>query len=144
LLALSASSPSGINSGLHSVRSQVLRGYSPAARRRRPTVVGASSYVRTAPQTGSVGEHTQLGGHAPSSRLPMSDRICDAQPRRGGAGAGGADAASPRGLGRSTGRPCRPAAPDDREGVWRAIGYGSPAADRPADNAVRRRVPRSS
>ncbi len=86
LLALSASSPlvEGVNSGLHSARTQIFtrmfpRCGVPDAYR---TWAGYDAYVRLLYDTGSIDEHTQIWWSVrPHLAYPTVEvRICDAQP----------------------------------------------------------------
>jgi carboxylate-amine ligase len=87
LLALSASSPfvEGVDTGLHSARTQVFTRMFP--RCGIPDVYGSWSgfdaYVRTLYETRSIDEHTQLWWSVrPHLAYPTVEiRICDAQPR---------------------------------------------------------------
>jgi carboxylate-amine ligase len=87
LLALSASSPfvEGINTGLHSARSQVFTRMFP--RCGIPDAYGDwasfEAYVRSLYETGSIDEHTQLWWSVrPHLAYPTVEiRICDSQPR---------------------------------------------------------------
>src|SRR5947207_4216534 len=86
LLALSASSPfvEGVNSGLHSARTQVFTRMFP--RCGVPDALGSwdewERYVRFLYETGSITEHTQLWWSVrPHLMFPTVEiRICDAQP----------------------------------------------------------------
>jgi carboxylate-amine ligase len=86
LLALSASSPfvEGVNSGLHSARTQIFTRMFP--RCGVPDVFGGwdayERYVRLLYDTGSISEHTQLWWSVrPHLAFPTVEiRICDAQP----------------------------------------------------------------
>ena len=86
LLALSASSPfvEGVNSGLHSARTQIFTRMFP--RCGVPDVFGGweayEHYVRLLYDTGSISEHTQLWWSVrPHLAFPTVEiRICDAQP----------------------------------------------------------------
>jgi carboxylate-amine ligase len=86
LLALSASSPlvEGVNSGLHSARTQVFTRMFP--RCGVPDALGSwdewESYVRFLYETGSITEHTQIWWSVrPHLAFPTVEiRICDAQP----------------------------------------------------------------
>ena len=89
LLALSASSPfvEGVNSGLHSARTQIFTRMFP--RCGIPDVFGGweayERYVRFLYDTGSISEHTQLWWSVrPHLAYPTVEvRICDAQPDLG-------------------------------------------------------------
>jgi carboxylate-amine ligase len=86
LLALSASSPfvEGVNTGLHSARTQIFTRMFP--RCGVPDVLGDwaayDAYVRFLYETGSITEHTQLWWSVrPHLAFPTVEmRICDAQP----------------------------------------------------------------
>jgi carboxylate-amine ligase len=86
LLALSASSPivEGVNSGLHSARTEIFTRMFP--RCGVPDAYGSwaefETYVRTLYETGSIDEHTQLWWIVrPHLAYPTVEiRICDAQP----------------------------------------------------------------
>jgi carboxylate-amine ligase len=86
LLALSASSPfvEGIDTGLHSARTQIFTRFFP--RCGIPDAYGSwdafASYVRFLYETGSVDEHTQLWWSVrPHLAFPTVEiRICDGQP----------------------------------------------------------------
>jgi carboxylate-amine ligase len=86
LLALSASSPflENVNTGLHSVRSQIFTRFFP--RCGVPDVYGDwrtfDDYVRFLYRTGSIDEHTQMWWSVrPHLAFPTVEiRICDAQP----------------------------------------------------------------
>jgi carboxylate-amine ligase len=86
LLAVSASSPfaEGVNTGLHSARTQIFTRYFP--RCGVPDALGSweayESYVRFLYETRSVDEHTQLWWSVrPHLAFPTVEvRICDAQP----------------------------------------------------------------
>src|SRR4249919_4321257 len=86
LLALSASSPfvEGVNSGLHSARTQIFTRFFP--RSGVPDAYdgwdGFEAYVRFLYDTGSIDEHTQLWWSVrPHLAFPTVEiRICDAQP----------------------------------------------------------------
>jgi glutamate---cysteine ligase / carboxylate-amine ligase len=86
LLALSASSPlvEGVNSGLHSARTEIFTRMFP--RCGVPDEYGTwaefESYVRTLYETGSIDEHTQIWWSVrPHLAYPTVEiRICDAQP----------------------------------------------------------------
>ncbi len=134
LLALSASSPfvEGVNSGLHSARTQIFTRMFP--RCGVPDVYegwdGFERYVRFLYETRSIDEHTQLWWSVrPHLAFPTVEiRICDAQPDLG-------EATSLAGLAYAlTARVAR--AIDEREpllhfeprlieeNLWRAIRYG--------------------
>jgi carboxylate-amine ligase len=89
LLALSASSPlvEGVNSGLHSARTEIFTRMFP--RCGVPDAYGTwaefEAYVRLLYETGSVDEHTQLWWSVrPHLAYPTVEiRICDAQPDLG-------------------------------------------------------------
>ena len=89
LLALSASSPftEGVNTGLHSARTQVFTRFFP--RCGVPDAYGSwaefERYVRFLYETGSIDEHTQLWWSVrPHFSFPTVEiRICDAQPDLG-------------------------------------------------------------
>jgi glutamate---cysteine ligase / carboxylate-amine ligase len=89
LLALSASSPlvEGVNSGLHSARTEVFTRMFP--RCGVPDAYGTwqvfEEYVRTLYETGSIDEHTQLWWSVrPHLAYPTVEiRICDGQPDLG-------------------------------------------------------------
>jgi carboxylate-amine ligase len=86
LLSLSASSPivEGVNSGLHSARTEIFTRMFP--RCGVPDAYGTwaefEAYVRTLYETGSIDEHTQLWWSVrPHLAYPTVEiRICDAQP----------------------------------------------------------------
>jgi carboxylate-amine ligase len=86
LLALSASSPivEGVNTGLHSARTEIFTRMFP--RCGVPDAYGTwaefEAYVRTLYETGSIDEHTQLWWSVrPHLAYPTVEiRICDAQP----------------------------------------------------------------
>jgi carboxylate-amine ligase len=86
LLALSASSPlvEGVNSGLHSARTEIFTRMFP--RCGVPDAYGTwaefEAYVRTLYETGSIDEHTQIWWSVrPHLAYPTVEiRICDAQP----------------------------------------------------------------
>ena len=89
LLALSASSPlvEGVNSGLHSARTEIFTRMFP--RCGVPDAYGTwaefEEYVRTLYETGSIDEHTQIWWSVrPHLAYPTVEiRICDAQPDLG-------------------------------------------------------------
>ncbi|MGE5274238.1 MAG: YbdK family carboxylate-amine ligase [Verrucomicrobiota bacterium] len=91
LLALSASSPlvEGVNSGLHSARTEIFTRMFP--RCGVPDAYGTweqfEAYVRTLYETGSIDEHTQLWWSVrPHLAYPTVEiRICDSQPDLGDA-----------------------------------------------------------
>ncbi len=134
LLALSASSPftEGVDTGLHSVRTQIFTRFFP--RCGVPDTFSGwdeyEAYVRLLYETGSVDEHTQLWWSVrPHLAFPTVEiRICDAQPDVGEAQSLAALAAS------VTARLAR--AHDEgehvtfhphrliEENLWRAIRYG--------------------
>jgi len=134
LLALSASSPfhDGVDTGLHSARTQVFTRFFP--RCGVPDAFGSwqayEHYVRFLYETGSVTEHTQLWWSVrPHLAIPTVEiRICDAQPDPSDAIALAAFATSlaariARGL--DEGEPL--AEQPHRlieENTWRAIRYG--------------------
>ena len=86
LLALSASSPfaEGVNTGLHSARTQIFTRFFP--RCGVPDTFASwdeyERYVRFLYETGSIDEHTQLWWSVrPHLAFPTVEiRICDAQP----------------------------------------------------------------
>ena len=134
LLALSASSPivEGVNSGLHSARTEIFTRMFP--RCGVPDAYGSwrefESYVRLLYETGSIDEHTQLWWSVrPHLAYPTVEiRICDSQPDLGEA----------RGLAgfmfALTARVLRAVDEDEplpvppprmiEENLWRAIRYG--------------------
>ena len=89
LLALSASSPlvEGVNSGLHSARTEIFTRMFP--RCGVPDAYGSwaefEAYVRLLYETGSIDEHTQIWWSVrPHLAYPTVEiRICDAQPDLG-------------------------------------------------------------
>jgi glutamate---cysteine ligase / carboxylate-amine ligase len=89
LLAVSASSPivEGVNTGLHSARTQIFTRFFP--RCGVPDVLGSwaeyERYVRFLYETGSMSEHTQLWWSVrPHLAFPTVEiRICDGQPDLG-------------------------------------------------------------
>ena len=91
LLALSASSPlvEGVNSGLHSARTEIFTRMFPRCGVPDPygTWAEFEGYVRRLYQTGSIDEHTQLWWSVrPHLAYPTVEiRICDAQPDLGDA-----------------------------------------------------------
>jgi carboxylate-amine ligase len=134
LLALSASSPlvEGVNSGLHSARTEIFTRMFP--RCGVPDAYGTwaefEAYVRTLYETGSIDEHTQIWWSVrPHLAYPTVEiRICDAQPDL-------ADARTLAGFGYAlTARVARaldegeplPQPPSRmiEENLWRAIRYG--------------------
>jgi carboxylate-amine ligase len=134
LLALSASSPlvEGVNTGLHSARTQIFTRFFP--RCGVPDRYGSwdefERYVRFLFETGSITEHTQLWWSVrPHFDFPTIEiRICDGQPELGEAQALAAMAAS------VTVRLARAYDDGERlpdlphrlieENTWRAIRYG--------------------
>ena len=134
LLALSASSPftEGVDTGLHSVRTQIFTRFFP--RCGVPDTFSGwdeyEAYVRLLYETGSVDEHTQLWWSVrPHLAFPTVEiRICDAQPDVGEAQSLAALAAS------VTARLARAHDEGERvtlqphrlieENLWRAIRYG--------------------
>jgi carboxylate-amine ligase len=100
LLALSASSPfvEGVDSGLHSARTQIFTRFFPRCGVPDPygDWAGFERYVRFLYDTGSVTEHTQLWWSVrPHLAFPTVEiRICDAQPELAEAQALAAFAAS--------------------------------------------------
>jgi glutamate---cysteine ligase / carboxylate-amine ligase len=134
LLALSVSSPlvEGVNSGLHSARTEVFTRMFP--RCGVPDAYGTwaefESYVRTLYETGSIDEHTQIWWSVrPHLAYPTVEiRICDAQPDLGEsrALAGFCFALAAR-IARAVdeGEPLpHPPARMIEENTWRAIRYG--------------------
>jgi carboxylate-amine ligase len=134
LLALSVSSPlvEGVNSGLHSARTEIFTRMFP--RCGVPDAYGSwteyEAYVRTLYETGSIDEHTQIWWSVrPHLAYPTVEiRICDAQPDLGEsqalAGFGYALAAR---IARAVdeGEPLpQPPPRMIEENVWRAIRYG--------------------
>jgi glutamate---cysteine ligase / carboxylate-amine ligase len=89
LLALSASSPlvEGVNSGLHSARTEIFTRMFPrcGVPDAYKTWVDFEAYVRTLYETGSIDEHTQIWWSVrPHLAYPTIEiRICDAQPDLG-------------------------------------------------------------
>jgi glutamate---cysteine ligase / carboxylate-amine ligase len=136
LLALSASSPfvEGVNSGLHSARSQIFTRMFP--RCGVPDVFGGwdtyEQYVRFLYATGSITEHTQLWWSVrPHLAFPTVEiRICDGQPDLGEARSLAAFAyALTARLARAVDEGEPIALPPNRlieENLWRAIRYGLP------------------
>lgn len=134
LLALSASSPlvEGVNSGLHSARTEIFTRMFPRCGVPDPygDWDGWETYVRLLYETGSIDEHTQIWWSVrPHLAYPTVEiRICDAQPDLGEsrllAGLGYALAAR---IARAVdeGEPL-PAPPPRmiEENLWRAIRYG--------------------
>ena len=134
LLALSASSPfvEGVNSGLHSARTEIFT--RPFPRCGIPDPYGDwdefEAYVRLLYETGSVDEHTQIWWSVrPHLAYPTVEiRICDAQPDLGEsrALAGFAFALTAR-IARAVdeGEPLpQPPPRMIEENTWRAIRYG--------------------
>jgi glutamate---cysteine ligase / carboxylate-amine ligase len=136
LLALSASSPfvEGVNSGLHSARTQIFTRMFP--RCGVPDVYGGwpeyEHYVRLLYETGSITEHTQIWWSVrPHLAFPTVEiRICDAQPELTDARALAAFAyALTARLARALDEGERITLPPNRlieENFWRAIRYGLP------------------
>jgi carboxylate-amine ligase len=134
LLALSASSPfiEGVNSGLHSARTQIFTRFFP--RCGVPDVYGTwaefERYVRLLYRTGSITEHTQLWWSVrPHLAFPTVEiRICDAQPDLGEARSLAAFAyALTARLARAIDEGEELLLPPHRlieENTWRAIRYG--------------------
>jgi len=134
LLALSASSPfvEGVNSGLHSARTQIFTRFFP--RCGVPDVFGSweeyERYVRFLYRTESITEHTQLWWSVrPHLAFPTVEiRICDAQPDLGEARSLAALAfALTARLARAIDEGEEILRPPGRlieENVWRAIRYG--------------------
>jgi len=89
LLALSASSPflENVNTGLHSVRTQIFTKFFPrcGVPDAYRTWAGYDAYVRLLYDTGSIDEHTQIWWSVrPHLAFPTVEiRICDAQPDLG-------------------------------------------------------------
>ncbi len=134
LLALSASSPlvEGVNSGLHSARTEIFTRMFPRCGVPDPygTWDEFESYVRLLYATGSIDEHTQLWWSVrPHLAYPTVEiRICDAQPDLAEARllAGFAYALTAR-IARAVdeGEPLPSPAPRMiEENLWRAIRYG--------------------
>ena len=134
LLALSASSPlvEGVNSGLHSARTQIFTRMFP--RCGVPDAYGTwaefEAYVRTLYETGSIDEHTQIWWSVrPHLAYPTVEiRICDSQPDLGDARmlAAFAYALTAR-IARAVdeGEPLpQPPPRMIEENLWRAIRYG--------------------
>jgi glutamate---cysteine ligase / carboxylate-amine ligase len=136
LLALSASSPfvEGVNSGLHSARTQIFTRMFP--RCGVPDVFGGweayERYVRLLYDTGSISEHTQLWWSVrPHLAFPTVEiRICDAQPDQADARSLAALAyALTARLARALDEGEELLLPPGRlieENLWRAIRYGLP------------------
>jgi carboxylate-amine ligase len=136
LLALSASSPfvEGVNSGLHSARTQIFTRFFPRCGVPDAFVSWAEyeSFVRFLYETGSITEHTQIWWSVrPHLAFPTVEiRICDGQPEVAEAQALAAFAASLTArIARAydDGEPVRPL--EQRyieENFWRAIRYGLP------------------
>jgi glutamate---cysteine ligase / carboxylate-amine ligase len=136
LLALSASSPfvEGVNSGLHSARTQIFTRFFP--RCGVPDAFASwaeyETFVRFLYDTGSITEHTQIWWSVrPHLAFPTVEiRICDGQPEVSEAQALAAFAASLTArIARAydEGEPVRPL--EQRyieENFWRAIRYGLP------------------
>jgi glutamate---cysteine ligase / carboxylate-amine ligase len=134
LLALSASSPlvEGVNSGLHSARTEIFTRMFP--RCGVPDAYGAwaefEDYVRTLYETGSIDEHTQIWWSVrPHLAYPTVEiRICDAQPELGDARmvaafCYGLTARIARAVDEREPLP-QPPARMIEENMWRAIRYG--------------------
>jgi len=134
LLALSASSPlvEGVNSGLHSARTEIFTRMFPRCGVPDPygDWQGWESYVRLLYETGSIDEHTQIWWSVrPHLAYPTIEiRICDGQPdlaeSRALAGLGYALAAR---ILRAHDEGERLPDPPPRmieENMWRAIRYG--------------------
>jgi carboxylate-amine ligase len=134
LLALSASSPfvEGVDSGLHSARTEIFT--RPFPRCGVPDPYGSwdefESYVRLLYETGSIDEHTQLWWSVrPHLAYPTVEiRICDAQPDLGDARALAAfgyalTARIARSLDEGEPLP-QPPPRMIEENLWRAIRYG--------------------
>ena len=134
LLAVSASSPfaEGVNTGLHSVRTQIFTRFFP--RCGVPDTFAGwdeyEAYVRFLYETGSIDEHTQLWWSVrPHLAFPTAEiRICDAQPELGEAQALVALAASVVARLARAYDEGEPVALHPRrlieENLWRAIRYG--------------------
>ena len=134
LLAVSASSPfaEGVDTGLHSVRTQIFTRYFP--RCGVPDTFSGwadyESYVRFLYETGSIDEHTQLWWSVrPHLAFPTVEiRICDAQPDLGEAQALAALATSLVARVARAFDEGEPIALQPRrlieENLWRAIRYG--------------------
>jgi glutamate---cysteine ligase / carboxylate-amine ligase len=137
LLTLSASSPfvEGVNSGLHSARTQIFTRFFPRCGVPDAFPGGWAEYeryVRFLYETGSVTEHTQLWWSVrPHLAFPTVEiRICDGQPELGDAQALAAFAVSLAvriARAHDEGEPL-PDLPHRliEENVWRAIRYGLP------------------
>jgi glutamate---cysteine ligase / carboxylate-amine ligase len=134
LLALSASSPlvEGVNSGLHSVRTEIFTRMFP--RCGVPDAYGTwaefEAYVLTLYETGSIDEHTQIWWSVrPHLAYPTVEiRICDAQPeladaRMVAAFCHGLTARIARAVDEREPLP-QPPARMIEENMWRAIRYG--------------------
>ena len=134
LLALSASSPlvEGVNSGLHSARTEIFTRMFP--RCGVPDAYGAwaefEEYVRTLYETDSIDEHTQIWWSVrPHLAYPTVEiRICDAQPELGDARmvaafCYGLTARIARAVDEREPLP-QPPARMIEENMWRAIRYG--------------------
>jgi glutamate---cysteine ligase / carboxylate-amine ligase len=134
LLALSASSPlvEGVNSGLHSARTEIFTRMFP--RCGVPDAYGTwaefEEYVRTLYETGSIDEHTQIWWSVrPHLAYPTVEiRICDAQPELGDARmvaafCYGLTARIARAVDEREPLP-QPPARMIEENMWRAIRYG--------------------
>jgi carboxylate-amine ligase len=134
LLALSASSPlvEGVNSGLHSARTEIFTRMFPRCGVPDPYGSWAAfeAYVRLLYETGSIDEHTQLWWSVrPHLAFPTVEiRICDAQPDLGEARALAAfcyalTARVARAV--DDGEPLpQPPPRMIEENLWRAIRYG--------------------
>jgi carboxylate-amine ligase len=134
LLALSASSPlvEGVNSGLHSARTEIFTRMFPRCGVPDPyrTWAEFERYVRLLYDTGSIDEHTQIWWSVrPHLAYPTVEiRICDAQPDLGEARAlaGFCYALAAR-IARAVDEGERLPDPPPRmieENTWRAIRYG--------------------
>jgi glutamate---cysteine ligase / carboxylate-amine ligase len=134
LLALSASSPlvEGVNSGLHSARTEIFTRMFP--RCGIPDAYGSwaefDAYVRLLYETGSIDEHTQIWWSVrPHLAFPTVEiRICDAQPDLGEARAlaafsYGLTARLARAVDEGESLP-EPPPRLIEENLWRAIRYG--------------------
>lgn len=134
LLALSASSPlvEGVNSGLHSARTEIFTRMFP--RCGVPDAYGTwaefEEYVRTLYETDSIDEHTQIWWSVrPHLAYPTVEiRICDAQPELGDARmvaafCYGLTARIARAVDEREPLP-QPPARMIEENMWRAIRYG--------------------
>jgi carboxylate-amine ligase len=134
LLALSASSPlvEGVNSGLHSARTEIFTRMFPRCGVPDPYGSWAEfeAYVRLLYETGSIEEHTQLWWSVrPHLAFPTVEiRICDAQPDLGEARSLAAFAyALTARIARAVdeGEPLpQPPPRMIEENIWRAIRYG--------------------